>query len=153
MPGGRQQMERVEYYDAKGNLDSKWVDEKARNTVDKLVPGRDDYRKAKKGDKRNINAAQLRRFYSEVKTLERVWKTRCLPKDADENLELAKLLPQLKILKAKVAYARGREVVPTFFQDWITAHVNAVNTPKDFQAFLLHFEAVVGFAKQYLGKD
>ena len=33
MPGGRQQMERVEYYDAKGNLDSKWVDEKARNIL------------------------------------------------------------------------------------------------------------------------
>ncbi|WP_298068389.1 type III-A CRISPR-associated protein Csm2, partial [uncultured Mailhella sp.] len=57
----------------------------------------------------------------------------------------AGILPQIKILKAKAAYAKGRKVVPSAFSDWIAQHVDAINKPADFKAFLLHFEAVVGF--------
>ena len=141
-----QSSETVVYYDADGNIDKKWVDEKALDVVNALTPERDPRtKKAKKNNKSNINSAQLRRFYSEVKTLERIWITR-----GQTNEAFAALLPQIKILKAKAAYAKGREVAPQYFQTWMSAHVNAVNSPKDFEAFLLHFEAVIGFSKQYL---
>ncbi len=126
------QVEKAVYNNAKGKLDTKWVDSEAENVAkclgfEKLKP------------------AQLRKFYSEVKTLERIWITRGQTDDA-----FAELLPQIKILKAKAVYAKERNVAGDYFQRWLTEHINAINTPEHFAAFLLHFEAVVGFSKQYL---
>lgn len=125
-------VEKAEYRDGKGNIAAKWVDSVAERVAQYL------------GNEK-LKPAQLRRFYSEVKTLERVWMTRGRTKE-----EFALLLPQVKILKAKAIYAKERGVAGDYFQRWISEHVNAVNTSRDFEAFLLHFEAVVGFSKQYL---
>ena len=123
---------RADYFDDKDNLKKEWVDDEADAVAKNL------------GDEK-LKSAQLRRFYSEVKTLERIWMTRGQSEDA-----FAELLPQIKILKAKAIYARERGVTGDYFQRWLAEHVNAVNTAKAFGAFLLHFEAVVGFSKQYL---
>ena len=91
------------------------------------------------GDARNgIKASQLRKFYAEVKSLELAWKTR--------HEDFNTVAPRIKLLKAKVSYALGRRVVPASFKNWLCACVDKVNDGKDFVAFLLHFEAVVGFA-------
>lgn len=131
-PSGQRQesapVTKAVYFDEDGHLDAKWVDKEASEVAEQLRDG--------------VKAAQLRRFYSEVKTLERMWITRGQTDDA-----FLELLPQIKILKAKAVYAKERKVANEFFKNWLAEHVGAVNTPKDFSAFLLHFEAVVGFSK------
>lgn len=91
-----------------------------------------------------LSSAQLRRFHIEAKTLEaRV--------DALENPErdFLKLRPIVKMLKSKVAYAcpvRGTgKKVPEEFRRYIEEMVDNVDDYKDFKAFCLCFEAVVGF--------
>ena len=124
------------YYKTDGSLDPKWVDSEAQAMARKLVI-KNSYGKA---DKDSIKSSQLRKFYADVKGLERSW-------EYQKRSEAAFLgiLPQIKILKAKAAYAQGRGVVPPAFTQWVNTHVDAVSTSADFKAFLLHFEAVVGF--------
>jgi len=124
------------YYKTDGSLDPKWVDSEALAVARKLVM-KNSYGKT---DKDSIKSSQLRKFYADVKSLERTW-------EYQKRSEAAFLgiLPQIKILKAKAAYAKSRDVVPSAFVQWINRHVDAVSTSADFKAFLLHFEAVVGF--------
>lgn len=87
-----------------------------------------------------INAAQLRRFYGDVKNMEMRWKN-----SADKEKAFREILPMIKLLKAKTAYAHSRKLVPESFKFWIWDNVDMINKEKDFKAFLLYFEAVVGF--------
>ena len=124
------------YYKTDGSLDPKWVDSEAQAMARKLVI-KNSYGKA---DKDSIKSSQLRKFYADVKGLERSWEYQKCSEAA-----FLGILPQIKILKAKAAYAQGRGVVPPAFTQWVNTHVDAVSTSADFKAFLLHFEAVVGF--------
>lgn len=124
------------YYKPDGSLDSKWVDSEALVMARKLVVKDAGDRM----NRNNIKSSQLRKFYADVKSLERTWEYQ----DCSDAAFLG-ILPQIKILKAKAAYAQGRQVVPAAFTKWIGEHVDAISTPSDFKAFLLHFEAVVGF--------
>ena len=124
------------YYKTDGSLDPKWVDSEALAVARKLVM-KNSYGKT---DKDSIKSSQLRKFYADVKSLERTWEYQ-----GRSEAAFLGVLPQIKILKAKAAYARGRGVVPPAFTQWINSHVDAVSTAADFKAFLLHFEAVVGF--------
>lgn len=126
------------YYTNDGTtIDPKWVDSEALSMAKKLVIK--GYN-GKINDKESINSSQLRKFYTDVKGLELTWEyQKC------SDAAFLGILPQIKILKAKVAYAKGRGTVPPAFANWINTHVDAIKTPKDFKAFLLHFEAVVGF--------
>ena len=124
------------YHKTDGSLDPKWVDSEAlavaRKRVMKDFNGRPD--------RNNITSSQLRKFDADVKSLERTWEYQ-----GRSAAAFLGILPQIKILKAKAAYAQGRGVVPPAFLQWVNTHVDAVSTAEDFQAFLLHFEAVVGF--------
>ena len=124
------------YYKTDGSLDPKWVDSKALAVARTLVM-RNSYGKT---DKDSIKSSQLRKFYADVKSLERTWEYQ-----GCSDAAFLGILPQIKILKAKAAYAQGRGVVPPAFTQWMNSHVDAVSTAADFKAFLLHFEAVVGF--------
>ncbi len=118
-------------------MDCRLVDENALSMAKQLVvPGYD----GKVDQKRSIKSSQLRKFYSDVKNLEHIW----INQQKSETAFLG-ILPQIKILKAKVAYARERKVVPPVFASWLSEHVDSIATQQDFAAFLLHFEAVVGF--------
>ena len=124
------------YYKTDGSLDPKWVDSEALAVARKLVM-KNSYGKT---DKDSIKSSQLRKFYADVKSLERTWEYQ-----GRSEAAFLGVLPQIKILKAKAAYAQGRGVVPPAFTQWMNSHVDAVSTAADFKAFLLHFEAVVGF--------
>jgi len=87
-----------------------------------------------------LHAAQLRRFYHDVKSLE--------AKVTSEE-KFIKNRPLIKMLKSKVAYAcpktySGRKV-PWEFREFIEECVDEIDQLKDFQAFALVFEAVVGY--------
>lgn len=124
------------YYTTDGSLDPQWVDSKALAVAKTLVSK--DYNG--RPDRNNIKSSQLRKFYADVKSLERTWEYQ-----GCSDAAFLGILPQIKILKAKAAYAQGRGVVPSAFVQWVNSHVDAVSAPADFKAFLLHFEAVVGF--------
>ncbi|MBQ4567054.1 MAG: type III-A CRISPR-associated protein Csm2 [Desulfovibrio sp.] len=124
------------YNDDQTTLDTKWVDTEALAVAKKLVTK--DFNG--KPDRNSIKSSQLRKFYADVKSLERSWEYQ-----GCSDAAFCGILPQVKILKAKAAYAQGRGVVPSAFTQWVSKHVDAVSKPSDFKAFLLHFEAVVGF--------
>jgi len=87
-----------------------------------------------------LHAAQLRRFYHDVKSLE--------AKVTSEE-EFTRSRPLIKMLKSKVAYAcpktYGGRKVPWEFREFIEECVNKIDQLKDFQTFTLVFEAVVGY--------
>ena len=91
-----------------------------------------------------LTRAQLRNFYHETKKLEEICKYNDNP---DEKFKA--VLPLVKMLKSKVAYAcpkTGRDrKVPVEFKNFIDEMVDNVKDWKDFKAFALSFEAVVGF--------
>lgn len=104
---------------------------------------------AKEFVKEKITSAQLRKFYNEFKGLERRYQTKMLAKTSDTISKddiLNSILPQIKIMKAKVSYAKSRKVVPQVFENWLKKSVDGINSAKEFEAFLLHFEAIVGYA-------
>lgn len=127
-------MSKIQYYKdaAKQELNPIWVNEKAIETAESFKDTKFTY-------------TQLRRFYGDVKSLERQ-----LLDAQDQNTAFARILPMIKLLKAKSAYSLKREVVPAQFKAWLWDNVDSVNDIPDFKAFLLSFEAVVGFSVQYL---
>lgn len=91
-----------------------------------------------------LNSAQLRKFHNEAKELEERIKNLKNP-----ETDFAKIRPMVKMLKSKVAYAcpsNGRDrKVPEEFRKFIEEMVDHIEDHKDFRAFALCFEAVVGF--------
>lgn len=86
-----------------------------------------------------LSSSQLRRFFGEVRSLQdRVRALRFEPSE-----------PLIRMLKSKVAYAcpkGGRDKkVPDVFKDYIDTMVDHVKNEDDFEAFVLSFEAVVGY--------
>lgn len=96
--------------------------------------------------KQSISSAQLRKFYNEFKTIEKTLQVKASPEKA-----FAQVKPKIKLTVAKVEYAgarksSGKKLVPESFETWLKDCVQSIDTYEDFNAFLLHFEAVVGFA-------
>lgn len=128
------------YYDDAGNLNTELLDEQAKQYAEKFVNDQE----------KQLNSNQLRRFYNECKNLERRFEFACQQQSNDENGQQAaflKVLPLLKMLKAKVSYATNpsNKKIPGSFARWLTTSIDAVENEQDFRAFLLSFEAVVGF--------
>jgi len=131
------------YRGVKENLDPYWVDDAAE-------------RAAK--DFRELPPAQLRRFFSEVKGMARQLDLLTSPdkgeRTASKEEAWPRIHPQFAMLKSKVVYAQGRlgKKMPDAFVQFIINHVAWVRSVEDFDAFLAHFEAVVGFHR-YLTTD
>ena len=118
----------INYYTDKDTIDPSLVDKQAHDVAKEFV------------FTSSLKISQLRKFYGDVKSLELTWSNQ-----QKSDAAFLGILPQIKMLKAKVAYAKGRGVVPHYFVQWIGENVDQINKPDDFKAFLLHFEAVVGF--------
>lgn len=125
----------IEYYTdkARQEINPIWVDSKAEEAAKSFL------------ERPELKTSQLRRFYSDVKSLERQ-----LLDAQDEQAAFGRILPMIKLLKAKSEYALKRKVVPESFRRWLWNNVDSINDVLDFKAFLLHFEAVVGFSARYL---
>ena len=136
----------MSYFDDTGkNIRPELLNEEAQKAAEKFIPhynGRPDERNA-------IKNSQLRRFFNEFKGLERQLNQRL----GDEEEAFRGIKPLVKMANAKVVYAEARKVVPKSFVSWLQTHVQAIETAKDFRAFLLHFEAVVGFCYGLNPKD
>jgi CRISPR-associated protein Csm2 len=88
--------------------------------------------------------AQVRRFYDELC----MWEQK-----AKDTETFGKLLPLIKMMNAKVAYARGRELVDDKFVTWFSICLAQVKDASEtglttFRNFRTLFEAFLGFYKQ-----
>lgn len=134
------------YYDSTGkHIRPELLNEEARKAAEMFIQkfnGRVD-------DRNSIKNSQLRKFFNEFKSLERQLDQQ--QGDVEESFKSVK--PLVKMANAKVVYAQARKVVPQAFVDWLQKHVQAIDSARDFKAFLLHFEAVVGFCYGINPKD
>jgi len=91
-----------------------------------------------------LTSAQLRKFHIEAKELEE--RVKKLP---NPDQDFLKIRPLIKMLKSKVAYAcpsTGKDrKVPYEFRKYIEEMVDNIQDWKDFRAFSISFEAVVGY--------
>jgi len=86
---------------------------------------------------KKINSAQLRRFFGEVKNL---------LLRLEQGRPWTQIEPLFRMLRSKAAYAEGSQKIPAEFSAFIADNVKQVKDEKDFRAFALYFEAVLGFA-------
>jgi CRISPR-associated protein Csm2 len=125
------------YFDDKGNIRKELLEKQAEEDARSFLhpDGRDAA----------LNSAQLRKFYGDFKALEK--KLASTARGLSEDAAFLRILPLIKMMKSKVAYASNpkKTKIPGAFKQWLNGHVDAIETVNDFRAFLLHFEAVVGF--------
>ncbi|HPC38360.1 MAG TPA: type III-A CRISPR-associated protein Csm2 [Exilispira sp.] len=89
-------------------------------------------------DYRGLSTSQLRNIYNEVKNIEKRLKAK-----ASDNV----IMTRVKLLKAKVRYNSGRSqnaLNKNFARD-LEVWIDNIKNIKDFKAFCLLFEALVGY--------
>lgn len=95
--------------------------------------------------KSNPNAnktTQLRKFYDELA----MWNDRVqVAKNRDEKYQ--ELVPFIKMMKAKVAYAEGRKHIDTNFSNAFNQCIDQVNSAETLRDAKLFMEAVMGYCK------
>ncbi len=89
---------------------------------------------------------QLRKFYDEVIRFGGMLQGLSVERQKEE---FDRILPYLKMLNAKAAYAQGRDLVSKNFKDFIASSLVKVNDKDDFEAFAGFFESFMGFYKFY----
>lgn len=106
------------------------------------------HQEEQRGRKRiKVSSGQIRRFFGDVRELEgRISRERDseIFKSSDPK-QIAPYLALIKLLKSKAAYADGRDTVTSAFRNFIAQSVDKIETPRDFRAFVLFFEAIVGY--------
>ena len=93
-------------------------------------------------------SSQIRRFYEDILNWEAQLNQVRTKETRDQKY--AELLPLIKMLNAKVAYAHGRDTVDDQFRDFINHCIRQLNPnqPDGFKHFKLLFESVIGFMKK-----
>ena len=99
------------------------------------------YREQKESKGKANKPSQIRKFYDEVLRFDTDLKT--------NPAEFENMLPYIKMLNAKAAYAMGRDLVSKGFKDFISASLNQIKDKDDFDAFAGLFEAFMGYYKYY----
>ncbi len=95
-----------------------------------------------------VQNTQMRKFYDKVLELN----------DKAKHEDFDEILPFVKMLNSKVAYASQRssgsgKIVNSAFVSMINSCVNQIDKKKDLNTFKLFFEAVVGFHKALDGRN
>lgn len=101
--------------------------------------------KAVADDKRVNKPTQLRKFYDEIVMWEQ--KASLHPDKFQEYL------PFIRMLNAKVAYAKGRNLVDDKFVNLMSEGLRQVDSAESLRTFKLFMEAFMGFYKQERPKD
>lgn len=130
----------IKFWTSEGRLDSELFSTKAEQIASEVFDGQ--LRSNGKANK----PTQLRKFYDEVLKFDGIVKS--CPADKQKE-EFNKVLPYLKMLNAKAAYAVGRDLITKEFKDFISKSLANVNNQDDFEVFAGLFEAFMGFYKYY----
>lgn len=86
-------------------------------------------------------STQLRRYFDEMVRL----STQAKAGSADMNM----ILPQVHMLVAKVAYAKGRKLVTESFVEMMQSGISQINDKDDLLVFANFLESFIGFYKMY----
>ena len=119
----------MSYFDSSGNLKAELLDKEAEKRAE-------DFIRVDRRDK-PLTSAQLRRFFGEFRSLEK----------KVNMVGFEKVKPLVKMVKSKASYAANpnNRKIPDTFKEFLIRNVDQINDEKDFKAFMLYFEAVVGF--------
>ncbi len=98
-------------------------------------------------DRRKDKSAQLRRFYDElVMWYEKARQDSSSPQEKDKKVN--QILPLVRMMNAKAAYAQGRDLVSEEFSDkFFSRGLRQITNYETLENFKLLFEAVLGFRK------
>ena len=92
----------------------------------------------------NLNkTTQLRKFYDELA----MWNDRVQLVRENKAGKFQELIPFIKMLKAKVAYAEGRKNVDKNFSDIFNRCIDQISNVETLRDAKLFMEAVMGFCK------
>ena len=127
------------YFDKNGVIRSDLLEKQASEQAEKFIKFYENRRTGRKSvdNKGSLSSAQLRKFFNEFRQLEK--------KVGIEGFD--KVKPLIKMVKSKAAYASNpsNPKIPRSFKNFLNTNLDRIEREKDFQAFMLHFEAVVGF--------
>lgn len=91
----------------------------------------------------SLKSTQLRKYHIEAKAIQERMR------NLEDANDFDRILPLVKMMKAKVAYAcppnRKDRKIPLEFRKYIELMVDNITDPKDYEAFSLCFESVVGY--------
>lgn len=96
------------------------------------------------GNKTINSPTQLRKFYDEVVRFQGMVESS--PEQFDA------ILPYIRMLNAKAAYAAGRKLISESFKNFLSESLAQIENQKDFEVFCSLFEAFLGFYKYYYEK-
>lgn len=99
-------------------------------------------------DTRTNRPTQLRKFYDELT----MWNERVQSAD-DQEGQYSKLAAFIKMLNAKVAYAKGRKHVDDSFATLFSHCIGEVKSADSLNHCKLFIEAFMGFYKEQRPKD
>ena len=129
----------MSYFDDKGNIREALLDGEAHKKAEAFIEYYFNRRKnMREIDKqKSLTSAQLRRFYGEVKQLQK----------KVEAKGFEKVKPLIKMVKSKASYAANpsNQKIPDQFKKFLIENIDKIHTKADFEVFMLYFEAVVGF--------
>lgn len=89
-------------------------------------------------------STQLRRFYDEIER----WNTKAQSSSVSDD-DFKRLLPLIRMLNAKVAYAEGRKLVDSNFANLMRVTIRQVNSKQDLENMKLFLESTLGFLKLF----
>lgn len=100
--------------------------------------------KDKWGNQKNNKSSQLRKFYDELV----MWHDKVFEHGlVDREMRYKELAPFIKMLCAKVSYARGRKHVTASYEELFSHVVRSINGPETLKDAKLFIEAFMGFYK------
>lgn len=88
-------------------------------------------------DKGKNKPTQIRKFYDEITHYHK--RLRANPDD------FQKILPYIKMINSKLAYARGRELISENLKSLLTECINSIKDYKDYEVFVNFFESFLGY--------
>lgn len=102
-------------------------------------------------DSKSNKPTQLRRFYDEIV----MWDTRINTQSTKEKRDKVfdESLPFIRMMNAKVAYAKGRKLVNDDYLDLLNHCLKEAKDPRSMRHFKLFMEAFMGFYKLERPKD
>ncbi len=127
----------MDYFDSSGNIRTELLDGDAKKIAEQFVTMNPRTNKLEKNAGKTLSSAQLRRFFGEFRQLEKKVSL----------MGFEKVKPLIKMVKSKASYASNpsNPKIPQSFKSFLIENVDNINGGKDFETFMLHFEAVVGF--------
>jgi CRISPR-associated protein Csm2 len=98
-----------------------------------------------RGNKKNNKSTQLRKFYDELT----MWNDKVQQLRGKElrDKKYAELAPFIKMLTAKVAYAKGRDHVDPTFENLFAHCIKSIKDAETLKHCKLFIEAFMGFYK------